>query len=83
MPLNTKNAQALKNPYKKGILQWFAWGIARIGGWSGYISQGPPGFIKESLNMLGIEAGPCMEPAGPMTDDEKAMLRNVLQIWDY
>jgi len=37
-----------------------------------------PAVIKESLNMLGIEAGPCMEPAGPMTDDEKAKLRNVL-----
>jgi 4-hydroxy-tetrahydrodipicolinate synthase len=37
-----------------------------------------PAVIKESLNLLGIEAGPCMEPAGPMTGDEKAKLRKVL-----
>jgi 4-hydroxy-tetrahydrodipicolinate synthase len=37
-----------------------------------------PAVIKESLNLLGIEAGPCMEPAGPMTGDERAKLRNVL-----
>ncbi len=37
-----------------------------------------PAVIKESLNLLGIEAGPCMEPAGPLTGDEKAKLRKVL-----
>jgi 4-hydroxy-tetrahydrodipicolinate synthase len=37
-----------------------------------------PAVIKESLELLGIEAGPCMEPAGPMTDDERAKLRKVL-----
>jgi 4-hydroxy-tetrahydrodipicolinate synthase len=37
-----------------------------------------PAVIKESLNLLGIEAGPCMEPAGPMTSDERAKLRKVL-----
>ena len=37
-----------------------------------------PSVIKESLNLLGIEAGPCMEPAGPMTADERAKLRKVL-----
>jgi 4-hydroxy-tetrahydrodipicolinate synthase len=37
-----------------------------------------PAVIKESLTMLGIEAGPCMEPAGPMTADERAKLRKVL-----
>lgn len=37
-----------------------------------------PAVIKESLNMLGIEAGPCMEPAGPLTDEERLKLRKVL-----
>jgi 4-hydroxy-tetrahydrodipicolinate synthase len=37
-----------------------------------------PAVIKESLNLLGIEAGPCMEPAGPLTSDERAKLRKVL-----
>jgi 4-hydroxy-tetrahydrodipicolinate synthase len=37
-----------------------------------------PAVIKESLDMLGIEAGPCMDPVGPMTADEKAKLRKVL-----
>ena len=37
-----------------------------------------PAVIKESLNLLGIEAGPCMEPAGPMTADERAKLKKVL-----
>jgi len=37
-----------------------------------------PAVIKESLTMLGIEAGPCMPPAGPMTTDERSKLRKVL-----
>lgn len=37
-----------------------------------------PAVIKESLVLLGIEAGPCMEPAGPMTSDEREKLRQVL-----
>ena len=34
--------------------------------------------IKESLQMLGIEAGPCMDPVGPMSDAEREKLRQVL-----
>jgi 4-hydroxy-tetrahydrodipicolinate synthase len=37
-----------------------------------------PAVIKESLTLLGIDAGPCIEPAGPLTPDEKAKLRKVL-----
>ena len=37
-----------------------------------------PAVIKESLEMLGIEAGPCMEPVGPMTPAEREKLRKVL-----
>lgn len=37
-----------------------------------------PAVIKESLTMLGIEAGPCMDPAGPMTREERGKLRQVL-----
>lgn len=37
-----------------------------------------PAVIKESLELLGIEAGPCMDPAGPMTAEEREKLRQVL-----
>jgi 4-hydroxy-tetrahydrodipicolinate synthase len=37
-----------------------------------------PAIIKESLTMLGFESGLCMEPAGPLSADERVKLRKVL-----
>lgn len=38
------HTQKQKNPYPIRSLAWLAWLIARLGGWSGYRSQRPPGF---------------------------------------
>lgn len=38
-----------------------------------------PTVIKEGLKLLGIEAGPCMGPIGPMKQAEKEELRRILQ----
>ena len=38
-----------------------------------------PTVIKESLELLGIEAGPCAAPTGPMTTEEKTQLRKILK----
>lgn len=38
-----------------------------------------PTVIKEGLEMLGIEAGPCALPTGPMTDEERAELRKIME----
>ncbi|MDF2502262.1 MAG: Dihydrodipicolinate synthase [Anaerosporomusa subterranea] len=37
-----------------------------------------PAVIKESLALLGIDVGPCMAPVGPMTQEERSKLRQVL-----
>ncbi|MCL2705004.1 MAG: 4-hydroxy-tetrahydrodipicolinate synthase [Spirochaetaceae bacterium] len=38
-----------------------------------------PTVIKESLELLGIEAGPCAAPIAPMTAEEKDQLKKILK----
>ena len=46
--------QKLRNPHAPATLAWFAWIVARLGGWSGHTSRGykPPGpkTIARGLN---------------------------------
>lgn len=37
-----------------------------------------PTVIKESLELLGIEAGPCFLPVGPMSSEEREQLKKIL-----
>jgi DDE family transposase len=37
------HTQKQKNPHPRACLPWAVWLIARLGGWSGYSSQRPPG----------------------------------------
>lgn len=38
-----------------------------------------PAVIKESLEMIGIDAGPCALPTGPLTQEQREKLRGVLK----
>lgn len=46
------NTEKQKNPHASDSLAWAAWIIAMLGGWSGYVSQRPPG---PSTMHLGLE----------------------------
>jgi hypothetical protein len=40
-----------KNPHPRDTLAWAAWHIARLGGWTGYTSERPPGPITFSRGL--------------------------------
>jgi len=44
-----------QNPYESGSLAWAAWLIARLGGWSGYQCQRPPGIGTFSSGLRRFE----------------------------
>jgi hypothetical protein len=50
------NTQKLRNNFDPKTTKWATWIIARLGGWKGYESQGPPGVIvlKSGLERLGF-----------------------------
>jgi len=50
------NTKKLRNNFDPKTTKWATWIIARLGGWKGYDSQGPPGVIvlKKGLERLGF-----------------------------
>jgi hypothetical protein len=49
------NTEKLRNNFDPKTTKWATWIIAKLGGWKGYDSQGPPGVIvlKRGLERLG------------------------------
>lgn len=45
-----------KNPHRPDSLAWAAWHIARLGGWTGYASERPPGPITFSRGLQRFNA---------------------------
>jgi hypothetical protein len=45
-----------KNPHPPDTLAWAAWHIARLGGWTGYCSERPPGPITFNRGLQRFEA---------------------------
>ena len=47
----------LRNPFDETSLAWYAWIVARLGGWSGYTSRGykPPGPKTMHRGMIIVE----------------------------
>jgi hypothetical protein len=45
-----------KNPHPPLSLAWAAWAIARLGGWKGYASEGPPGPITFNEGLKHFQA---------------------------
>lgn len=45
-----------KNPHPSECLAWASWHIARLGGWTGYASERPPGPITFSRGLQRFEA---------------------------
>lgn len=60
--------QKQQNPYLPNSLAWATWLIARLGGWSGYRSQRPPGMptLVHGLRAVGV-ALPRMETCSDST----------------